>query len=134
MIKSSLKKAICVLLLLNACTTVNAVEPEYTEHVINDTNNIIYYGENIEAKLNMNLNIQAKEVVIQLDVLLQKMGALQEKQYIKDFKQKFVKKYFYYSSPIEDIHRNINQILNERSNKQLIEYERKINKHRQILK
>jgi len=125
---------ILLMLFLQSFIKINADVNSKVQHVEKDNNNIIYYGKNIEEKLNMNLNIQAKQVVLQLDILLDKMGDLQEKQYIEDFKEKFVNKYFYHSAPIEDIHRNINKILNERSNKKLIEYEREINKNRQILK
>jgi len=95
---------------------------------------IIYYSDNIESKLNTSINKEAKTIVKQLDVLISKMHSFQEKEYILKFKSLFVEKYFYPNKPIADINRNINKILNDRSNKKLITYEREINNDRNLLK
>jgi hypothetical protein len=98
------------------------------------SSDIIYYSDNIESKLNTSINKEAKTIVKQLDVLISKMHSFQEKEYILKFKSLFVEKYFYPNKPIADINRNINKILNDRSNKKLITYEREINNNRNLLK
>jgi hypothetical protein len=62
------------------------------------------------------------------------MNSFKEKEYLIRFKTLFVEKYFYPNKPIADINRNINKILNDRSNKKLITYEREINNDRNLLK
>jgi len=127
-----MKKRILLLILIST----NIIIANDAVEIINkkDNTNIIYYSDDIESKLNNSINIQAKEIVLQLDILISKMNSFQEKQYIEEFKQQFAKKYFYSNKPIADINRNINKILNDRSNKKLIQYEREINENKQILR
>jgi hypothetical protein len=123
-------KALKTIFLLGMYSTLSGNEFQIEE----DDTDIIYYSEDIERSMNYSTMLEAKEVVKQLDILIEKMHSFQEKQYINDFKQKFSNKYFYENTPIENINRNINKILNERTNKKLIQYEREINEEQQLLK